>query len=157
MGRVCSPVSPRGDILAEFQLTHLSLAAGELVSTHGLRQGVALRLQRSPNTCLPNPCQHQGGCQVMEDRPVCSCKPGFTGTFCQGRAGDVGESSSLCPRAPVGRVMGTVHWCCQFSSPQAPGARPSSWFGCIPPPPLCPDGTLVQRPATGHFLSLQKS
>ncbi|PKK25722.1 pancreatic secretory granule membrane major glycoprotein GP2-like [Columba livia] len=69
-------------------LSALCLAGGqgnksELVSTHGLRQGVALRLQRSPNTCLPNPCQHQGGCQVMEDRPVCNCKPGFTGTFCQ--------------------------------------------------------------------------
>ncbi|KFP76319.1 Pancreatic secretory granule membrane major glycoprotein GP2, partial [Acanthisitta chloris] len=55
----------------------------ELTRTHGLRPGVALRLQRSPNACLPNPCQHQGHCQVMEDGAVCSCKPGFTGTFCQ--------------------------------------------------------------------------
>ncbi|NWH57036.1 UROM protein, partial [Geococcyx californianus] len=49
----------------------------------GLRQGVALHLKRSLDACLPNPCQHQGDCQVMEDRPVCSCKPGFTGAFCQ--------------------------------------------------------------------------
>ncbi|KFW12389.1 Pancreatic secretory granule membrane major glycoprotein GP2, partial [Fulmarus glacialis] len=55
----------------------------ELASPHGLRQGVALRLKRSPDACLPSPCQHQGDCQVMEDRPVCSCKPGFTGAFCQ--------------------------------------------------------------------------
>ncbi|KFW63549.1 Pancreatic secretory granule membrane major glycoprotein GP2, partial [Pygoscelis adeliae] len=55
----------------------------ELVSPRGLRRGVALRLSRSPAACLPNPCQHQGDCQVMEDRPVCSCKPGFTGSFCQ--------------------------------------------------------------------------
>ncbi|KFQ33386.1 Pancreatic secretory granule membrane major glycoprotein GP2, partial [Mesitornis unicolor] len=56
---------------------------GELVSPHGLRRDVGLRLKRSPDTCLPNPCQHQGSCQVMKDRPVCSCKPGFTGVFCQ--------------------------------------------------------------------------
>ncbi|NXL66438.1 UROM protein, partial [Chordeiles acutipennis] len=55
----------------------------ELVSTHGPRQGVALHLKRSPNTCLPNPCQHQGYCQPMVDRPVCSCQPGFSGAFCQ--------------------------------------------------------------------------
>ncbi|NXQ53477.1 UROM protein, partial [Anthoscopus minutus] len=55
----------------------------ELASTHGLRLGVALRVKRSPDTCLPNPCQHQGQCQVTVDRPVCSCKPGFTGEFCQ--------------------------------------------------------------------------
>ncbi|XP_054056069.1 uromodulin-like [Rissa tridactyla] len=55
----------------------------ELASPHGLRQGVALRLKRSPDACLPNPCRHQGDCQVMEDRPVCSCKPGFTGALCQ--------------------------------------------------------------------------
>ncbi|NXP52717.1 UROM protein, partial [Heliornis fulica] len=53
----------------------------ELASLHGPRP--ALRLKRSQDTCLPNPCQHQGHCQVMEDRPFCSCKPGFTGTFCQ--------------------------------------------------------------------------
>uniref|UniRef100_A0A8D0F403 GP2 protein n=1 Tax=Strix occidentalis caurina TaxID=311401 RepID=A0A8D0F403_STROC len=55
----------------------------ELTSPRGWRRGVVLRLKRSPDTCLPNPCQHQGDCQVMEDRPVCSCKPGFTGLFCQ--------------------------------------------------------------------------
>ncbi|KFO71359.1 Pancreatic secretory granule membrane major glycoprotein GP2, partial [Cuculus canorus] len=55
----------------------------ELASSDGPRQGVALRLKRSPDACLPNPCQHQGHCQVVEDRPVCSCKPGFTGAFCQ--------------------------------------------------------------------------
>ncbi|NXJ95976.1 GP2 protein, partial [Corythaixoides concolor] len=55
----------------------------ELASPRGSRRGVALRLKRSPDSCLPNPCQHQGHCQVMEDRPVCSCKPGFTGAFCQ--------------------------------------------------------------------------
>ncbi|KFO87737.1 Alpha-tectorin, partial [Buceros rhinoceros silvestris] len=52
-------------------------------SPRGLRRGVALRQQRSPDACLPNPCQHHGDCQEMGDRPVCSCKPGFTGTFCQ--------------------------------------------------------------------------
>ncbi|KFP50776.1 Pancreatic secretory granule membrane major glycoprotein GP2, partial [Cathartes aura] len=55
----------------------------ELASPHGPRRGVALRLKRSRDACLPNPCQHQGDCQAMEDRPVCSCKPGFTGAFCQ--------------------------------------------------------------------------
>ncbi|NXS95579.1 UROM protein, partial [Jacana jacana] len=55
----------------------------ELASPHDLRRGVALHFKRSPDACLPNPCQHQGNCQMMEDRPVCRCKPGFTGTFCQ--------------------------------------------------------------------------
>ncbi|KFR02944.1 Alpha-tectorin, partial [Nipponia nippon] len=55
----------------------------DLASPSGLRQGVALHLKRSPDPCLSNPCQHQGDCQVMEDRPLCSCKPGFTGAFCQ--------------------------------------------------------------------------
>ncbi|NXD30099.1 GP2 protein, partial [Spelaeornis formosus] len=55
----------------------------ELMRAHGLRAGVALRVKRSPDPCLPNPCQHQGQCQVTVDRPVCSCKPGFTGEFCQ--------------------------------------------------------------------------
>ncbi|XP_075289541.1 uromodulin-like [Opisthocomus hoazin] len=60
-----------------------STRAGELASTRGPRRGVAPRLQRSPDACLPNPCRHQGDCQGMEDRAVCSCKPGFTGPFCQ--------------------------------------------------------------------------
>uniref|UniRef100_A0A8C5X0I6 Pancreatic secretory granule membrane major glycoprotein GP2 n=1 Tax=Malurus cyaneus samueli TaxID=2593467 RepID=A0A8C5X0I6_9PASS len=55
----------------------------ELVSTHGLRPGAALRVKRSPDACLPNPCQYQGQCQVTEDRAVCSCKAGFTGELCQ--------------------------------------------------------------------------
>uniref|UniRef100_A0A8C3MNT7 Uncharacterized protein n=1 Tax=Geospiza parvula TaxID=87175 RepID=A0A8C3MNT7_GEOPR len=55
----------------------------DLASTHGPRPGVALRVKRSPDACVPNPCQHQGQCQVPVDRPVCSCKPGFTGEFCQ--------------------------------------------------------------------------
>ncbi|NXG80059.1 TECTA protein, partial [Baryphthengus martii] len=55
----------------------------ELAGPHGLRQVVALHPKRSLDACLPNPCQHHGDCQVMEDRPVCSCKPGFTGAFCQ--------------------------------------------------------------------------
>ncbi|NXI37396.1 TECTA protein, partial [Galbula dea] len=55
----------------------------ELVSPHGPRQGVALHLKRSLDACLPNPCQHQGSCQVVEDRPVCNCKQGFKGVFCQ--------------------------------------------------------------------------
>ncbi|NWS67421.1 UROM protein, partial [Crotophaga sulcirostris] len=55
----------------------------ELTSPHSPRPGVALRLKRSLDACLRNPCQHQGHCQVVEDRPVCSCKPGFTGEFCQ--------------------------------------------------------------------------
>ncbi|XP_054125573.1 uromodulin-like [Melozone crissalis] len=59
------------------------ISQGELASTHGPGPGVALRVRRSPDPCLPNPCQHQGQCQVPVDRPVCSCKPGFTGEFCQ--------------------------------------------------------------------------
>ncbi|NWZ90845.1 UROM protein, partial [Nesospiza acunhae] len=55
----------------------------ELTSTHGPRPAVALRVKRSPDACVPNPCQHQGQCQVPVDRAVCSCKPGFTGEFCQ--------------------------------------------------------------------------
>ncbi|KAM9269022.1 uromodulin-like [Cariama cristata] len=55
----------------------------KLASPHGPRRGVALRLKKSLDACLPNPCQHKGNCQVMEDRPVCSCKSGFTGVFCQ--------------------------------------------------------------------------
>ncbi|XP_063024401.1 zona pellucida sperm-binding protein 1-like [Melospiza melodia melodia] len=55
----------------------------ELASSHGPGPGVALHVRRSPDACLPNPCQHQGQCQVPVDRPVCSCKPGFTGEFCQ--------------------------------------------------------------------------
>ncbi|XP_074407349.1 uromodulin-like [Zonotrichia albicollis] len=55
----------------------------ELASAHGPGPEVALRVRRSPDPCLPNPCQHQGQCQVPVDRPVCSCKPGFTGEFCQ--------------------------------------------------------------------------
>ncbi|NWS42023.1 TECTA protein, partial [Probosciger aterrimus] len=46
-------------------------------------QVAALRPKRSLNACLLNPCQHRGHCQLMEDGPVCSCRPGFTGTFCQ--------------------------------------------------------------------------
>ncbi|NXO02483.1 UROM protein, partial [Rhinopomastus cyanomelas] len=49
----------------------------------GSPDGLILRLKRSVNACLPNPCQHQGECQMVGERPVCSCKPGFTGTLCQ--------------------------------------------------------------------------
>uniref|UniRef100_G1MWM0 ZP domain-containing protein n=1 Tax=Meleagris gallopavo TaxID=9103 RepID=G1MWM0_MELGA len=55
----------------------------ELASPHSSRGRFALRAKRSSDACMPNPCQHHGGCQVIEDRPICSCKPGFTGVFCQ--------------------------------------------------------------------------
>ncbi|NXD79113.1 TECTA protein, partial [Halcyon senegalensis] len=70
-------------LISSFCLAGCKGNKSELVSTDGPRQGVALRLKRSLDTCLPNPCQHQGGCQVMEGKPVCSCKPGFTGELCQ--------------------------------------------------------------------------
>jgi len=69
-----------------FQLACIAFPAGELVSPHNSRGRFALRAKRSSDACVPNPCQHHGGCQVIEDRPICSCKPGFTGAFCQGRA-----------------------------------------------------------------------
>ncbi|NWU89358.1 UROM protein, partial [Upupa epops] len=52
-------------------------------SPDGMKRGPALHLKRSVDTCLPNPCQHHGDCQVVGSKPVCSCKPGFTGTLCQ--------------------------------------------------------------------------
>ncbi|XP_068024505.1 uromodulin-like [Melanerpes formicivorus] len=55
----------------------------KLLGSAGPWPGAALRVERSPAACLPNPCQHQGKCQLLEDRPVCSCKPGFTGPLCQ--------------------------------------------------------------------------
>ncbi|NWI15356.1 TECTA protein, partial [Crypturellus soui] len=54
-----------------------------LMSPRGRREQFAIRFKRSLDACFPNPCQHHGDCQVMEDRPICSCKPGFTGAFCQ--------------------------------------------------------------------------
>lgn len=127
---VNSQISHQGDILAAFQLPCPSFAAGELASTHGLGPGVALRVKRSTDACLPNPCQHQGQCQVTEDRPVCSCMPGFTGEFCQGRAGNAGELSPVGPWAPEGRVNG--HSALVLPLLSTPGAHPSSWFRCIP-------------------------
>ncbi|XP_057890453.1 pancreatic secretory granule membrane major glycoprotein GP2-like [Melospiza georgiana] len=67
----------------EFGSLKIKAIPSELASSHGPGPGVALRVRRSPDACLPNPCQHQGQCQVPVDRPVCSCKPGFTGEFCQ--------------------------------------------------------------------------
>ncbi|XP_068811517.1 uromodulin isoform X1 [Struthio camelus] len=55
----------------------------ELMSPKGRREQFAIRLKRNLNACLPNPCQHQGDCQVLEDRSICNCKPGFRGAFCQ--------------------------------------------------------------------------
>ncbi|XP_074865090.1 uromodulin-like isoform X2 [Carettochelys insculpta] len=43
----------------------------------------ALRPQRSPRLCFPNPCKHQGVCQLVEGKPYCICNAGFTGIFCQ--------------------------------------------------------------------------
>ncbi|XP_068811526.1 pancreatic secretory granule membrane major glycoprotein GP2 isoform X8 [Struthio camelus] len=53
------------------------------MSPKGRREQFAIRLKRNLNACLPNPCQHQGDCQVLEDRSICNCKPGFRGAFCQ--------------------------------------------------------------------------
>ncbi|NXG64969.1 UROM protein, partial [Hemiprocne comata] len=64
-------------------LAHCEGYKSELASPHDPRRGVAPRLRRSLDACLPNPCQHQGHCQAVEDKVVCSCKPGFTGVFCQ--------------------------------------------------------------------------
>lgn len=127
-----SLISHQGDTLTAFHLFCLSFAAGELESTHALRPGVALRAKRSPDACLPNPCQHRGRCQVTVDRPVCSCKPGFTGEFCQGRAGNAGEPSPVCPWAPEGRVMGTVSWCYHCSPLLEHVPAPGSGAFCTP-------------------------
>ncbi|KGL79155.1 Uromodulin, partial [Tinamus guttatus] len=53
------------------------------MSLGGRREQFAILFKRSLDACFPNPCQHHGDCQVMEDRPICNCKPGFTGAFCQ--------------------------------------------------------------------------
>lgn len=78
--------SRRLDVPAAFQLACIAFPAGELASPHSSTGRFALRAKRSSDACMPNPCQHHGGCQVIEDRPICSCKPGFTGAFCQGTA-----------------------------------------------------------------------
>ncbi|XP_065590275.1 uromodulin-like [Cyrtonyx montezumae] len=69
-----------------FSALHLTGCEGnksELVRPHSSRGRFSLRAKRSSDACMSNPCQHHGGCQVIEDRPICSCKPGFTGAFCQ--------------------------------------------------------------------------
>ncbi|CAF1350322.1 unnamed protein product, partial [Adineta ricciae] len=37
----------------------------------------------STNPCLPNPCQNNGGCAVVQNNPQCYCQPAFTGYYCQ--------------------------------------------------------------------------
>ncbi|NXA41632.1 GP2 protein, partial [Eudromia elegans] len=69
-------------------LSTLCLAGSEgnktaLGSPSGSREEFAIRFKRNLGACFPNPCQHQGDCQVLEDRPICNCKPGFTGAVCQ--------------------------------------------------------------------------
>ncbi|XP_066494028.1 uromodulin-like [Tiliqua scincoides] len=43
----------------------------------------APRSQRNLGPCFPSPCFHQGVCQVVDDNPSCTCKPGFRGPFCK--------------------------------------------------------------------------
>ena len=33
--------------------------------------------------CSPNPCKNGGICKAPLGRPVCSCKPGYGGTYCE--------------------------------------------------------------------------
>uniref|UniRef100_K7F8W6 ZP domain-containing protein n=1 Tax=Pelodiscus sinensis TaxID=13735 RepID=K7F8W6_PELSI len=47
------------------------------------RREAALRPKRGLRLCFPNPCKHQGVCQVVEGKPNCTCNAGFTGAFCQ--------------------------------------------------------------------------
>ncbi|UJR31039.1 hypothetical protein I4U23_018549 [Adineta vaga] len=35
------------------------------------------------NPCLPNPCQNNGGCAVVQNNAQCYCQPAFTGYYCQ--------------------------------------------------------------------------
>lgn len=35
------------------------------------------------NLGLPNPCQNNGGCSVVQNTPQCHCQPTFTGYYCQ--------------------------------------------------------------------------
>ena len=35
------------------------------------------------NPCLPNPCQNNGGCAVVQNVARCYCSAGFTGYYCQ--------------------------------------------------------------------------
>uniref|UniRef100_A0A452IK92 ZP domain-containing protein n=1 Tax=Gopherus agassizii TaxID=38772 RepID=A0A452IK92_9SAUR len=55
----------------------------DLKKPHGEMEEAALRPKRSPRFCFPNLCKHQGVCRVVEEKPNCTCKAGFTGTFCQ--------------------------------------------------------------------------
>nr|XP_023966811.1 uromodulin-like isoform X2 [Chrysemys picta bellii] len=69
-------------------LAALWLPGGESYNTDpkkplGQMEEAALRPKRSPRFCFPNPCKHQGVCRVVEEKPNCTCKAGFTGTFCQ--------------------------------------------------------------------------
>jgi len=35
------------------------------------------------NPCLPNPCQNNGGCAVVQNTPQCYCQPTYAGSHCQ--------------------------------------------------------------------------
>ena len=43
------------------------------------------------NPCLPNPCQNNGGCGVVQNAARCYCPNTYTGYYCQ-----FGKSISLC-------------------------------------------------------------
>uniref|UniRef100_A0ABM5EUT4 Uromodulin-like isoform X2 n=1 Tax=Pogona vitticeps TaxID=103695 RepID=A0ABM5EUT4_9SAUR len=58
--------------------------SGQQMELKDEKEEAFLRPRRNPSgRCLPNPCFHQGACQVVDDNPSCVCKPGFTGPFCK--------------------------------------------------------------------------
>ncbi|KAJ7312131.1 hypothetical protein JRQ81_006474 [Phrynocephalus forsythii] len=58
--------------------------SGELMEPEGEKEEAPPRPRRNPEgPCQPNPCFHQGDCQVVDEHPSCTCKPGFTGPLCK--------------------------------------------------------------------------
>ncbi|XP_062997542.1 uromodulin-like [Elgaria multicarinata webbii] len=75
-------------MLCWFLFPALLLPAAEgsdshLMEPHSTGEEAAARPPGNLGPCFPSPCFHQGDCKEVGNRPVCTCKPGFTGPFCK--------------------------------------------------------------------------
>uniref|UniRef100_A0ACB8EA13 Uncharacterized protein n=1 Tax=Sphaerodactylus townsendi TaxID=933632 RepID=A0ACB8EA13_9SAUR len=59
---------------------------GQLTEARSTTENAVLQTPRNLGPCFSSPCRNQGVCSIAEGKPSCACKPGFTGSFCEGMA-----------------------------------------------------------------------
>ncbi|KAJ8905601.1 hypothetical protein NDN08_002107 [Rhodosorus marinus] len=76
---------------SRLQIIHRDYVVKLCRTPYSCSRSVSVRIIAEPatNYCYPSPCMNDGRCRSGANDPICECRPGFYGKFCQKRFGSL--------------------------------------------------------------------